>query len=88
MITASGVAPDTPSNVKLVIGPVNARSRKHRAPSAGFIKFCPSPPKIIFTTTMANAPPMIGMKNGTVWDRFRPRSKPVTTQLKSPMVCF
>ena len=41
--SASGVAVVTPSYVKLVICPANEISRKHLAPRAGFMKFCPRP---------------------------------------------
>ena len=38
--------------------------RKHLAPSAGFMKFCPSPPNRHFTTTIANTPPITASHHG------------------------
>ena len=60
--------------------------RKHLAPSAGFIKFCPRPPNSIFTTRMANTPPITPIHQGTLTGRFRARRSPVTTAEKSQMV--
>ena len=62
--------------------------RKHLAPSAGFIKFWPSPPKSIFTTIMANAPPKTACHQGSVCGRFSASRRPVTTALRSPTVLF
>lgn len=63
-------------------------SRKHLAPRAGFIKFWPSPPKSIFTTSMANIPPTAPIHQGTLTGRFSASSRPVTTAERSPMVFF
>ena len=63
-------------------------SRKHLAPRAGFIKFCPSPPKSIFTTKMAKTPPITPIHQGAVEGRFKAKRSPVTTAEKSPTVTF
>ena len=47
--------------VKKEILPVNEITRKHLAANAGFIKFCPIPPKSCLTTKIANTLPKIGM---------------------------
>ena len=60
--------------------------RKHLAPSAGFIKFCPSPPKTCFTIKMANTLPSTHIHHGASAGRFSAKSKPVNAALKSPMV--
>ena len=85
---ARGVAPVTPSYVKLVIVPAKETSRKHLPPSAGFIKFCPRPPNSIFTMTMANTLPSTACQTGRVWGRFSASRSPVTTALKSFTVLF
>ena len=61
-------------------------SRKHLAPSAGFIKFCPMPPKSIFTTRIAKIPPTTQIHQGAIGGRFRDNKSPVTMAEKSPMV--
>ena len=55
---------------------------------AGFMKFCPSPPNRHFTTTIANTPPITASHHGRVAGRFNARSSPVTTALRSSIVCF
>ena len=87
-IVASGVAPDTPSYTKLVILPVKEIRRKHLAPSAGFMKFCPNPPKSCFTTRIANTLPMIPIQIGVVGGRLSASRSPVTAALKSLIVIF
>ena len=47
----------------LTVIDVNEMSKKHLAASAGFMKFCPSPPKSILTTTIANIPPRIPIQS-------------------------
>ena len=47
-------------DTKLVITPVQHKSRNIRAVIAGFAKFLPMPPKSIFTMTIAKNPPTIG----------------------------
>ena len=85
---ASGVAPDTPSYTNVVILPVNEISRKHLAPSAGFIKFCPNPPNSCFTTKIANTLPSTHIHQGAVGGKFSASRRPVTTALKSWIVTF
>ena len=62
--------------------------RKHLAPSAGFMKFCPSPPNRHFTTTIANTPPITASHHGRVAGRFNARSSPVTTALSHRSSAF
>ena len=83
-IAASGVAPEIPSYVKDVILPVKEISRKHLAASAGFIKFCPSPPNSCFTTRIANTLPRTPIQSGAVGGRFSASRSPVTTAPKNP----
>ena len=71
-----------------VISAANAIKRKHLALSAGFMKFCPSPPNRHFTTTIANTPPITASHHGRVAGRFNASSSPVTTALRSSIVCF
>ena len=52
------------------------------------MKFCPNPPNIHFTTTIANTPPSTASHHGSVAGRFNAKSRPVTTALKSLIVCF
>ena len=85
---ARGVALETPSQVKSVILPAKEIRRKHLPARAGFIKFCPRPPKSCLTKRIANTFPMTGSQRGTVEGRFSPRRRPVTAALKSPMVIF
>ena len=89
-ITASGVAVVTPSYVKLVILAANEIIKKHLAPRAGFIKFCPNPPNTCFTTMIAKIPPRIGIQNGAPDGKFNASNSPVNAALKSPTVigCF
>ena len=88
LIRASGVAPEYPSTVKFVMSAANAISKKHLAPSAGFIKFCPSPPNIILTITIANTLPITASHHGRDAGRFNASNSPVTTALKSLTVFF
>ena len=88
LIAASGVAPVYASQSKFVIMDVNEISRKQRAPSAGFMKFCPNPPKSIFTTIIANAPPITPIQSGALGGRFSASKSPVTTAEKSAIVTF
>lgn len=60
----------------------NFRSR------AGFIKFCPRPPKSCFTTIIAKILPSTGIQSGIPAGIFRPIRSPVTTALKSFTVFF
>ena len=55
--------------------------RKHLAPSAGFIKFCPRPPKSCFTIKIPNTLPSAPIHHGAVGGILSPRSSPVTTAL-------
>ena len=84
--TASGVAPEYVSVTKLVIGPVNAIRRKHLAARAGFMKFCPIPPKSCFTTIIANIQPTISYPTFNVEGIFIAIKSPVTAALKSETV--
>ncbi len=86
--TARGVAVVTPSYENDVILPANDMRRKHLAPSAGFMKLNPSPPKSCLTIIMANALPSIAIHTGTSGERFSARRSPVTTALRSLMVTF
>ena len=83
MICARGVAPVTPSYVKEVICPAKDTIKKHLAPSAGFIKFCPRPPNNCFTIMIANTLPMIAIQIGNVDERFNASKSPVTAALPS-----
>ena len=83
---ARGVGPVTPSYTKFVIFPAKQIRRKQRAPRAGFMKFCPSPPKSCFTTMIAKKAPTTPIHHGSVGGRFSARSNPVTTALKSLIV--
>ena len=89
-MAARGVAPDTVSTIfpqapsgtaKSVILPVKEISRKHLAARAGFIKFCPRPPKSCFTTKMAKTPPITTIHQGALGGRFSASRRPVTTAL-------
>ena len=68
--------------------PAKLNAKKHLAPKAGFIKFCPRPPNNCFTIIMANAPPSAAFQYGKVHGRFNARIIPVTTALKSYIVIF
>ena len=85
---ASGVAPVTPSYTKLVIWLVNESRRKHLAPRAGFIKFCPRPPNNCFTIRIANTLPIAPIHHGAVGGIFSPSNSPVTAALQSLIVIF
>ena len=85
---ARGVAVVTPSYVNDVIRAVKQISRKQRAPSAGFMKFCPSPPNSILTTIIAKAAPMTAIHHVASGGRLRARRSPVTTADRSPIVAF
>ena len=54
---------------------------------AGFAKFWPMPPKSCLATAMAKKLPIIATHSGTVAGRFMASNRPVTTALRSPMVC-
>ena len=84
--TARGVADETPSYIKLVICPANEMSRKHLAASAGFIKFCPSPPKSCFTTIIPKRQPRMTSPTGIVDGMLSAMRSPVTTALRSAIV--
>ena len=66
--------------------PPNEMSRKQRAASAGFMKFCPSPPNSIFTIRTANTLPSAAIHSGTVAGRVYAKSTPDTAALQSPTV--
>ena len=87
-MAASGVAPDTASYVKSVIFPAKEIRRKHLAARAGFIKFCPSPPKSCFTNRMAKTEPSTGRYHGADAGRFSASRSPVTSALRSSTVTF
>ena len=53
---------------------------------AGLTKFCPIPPNICLTTTMAATLPKMAMRGLMVEGRFKASRMPVTTQLRSPTV--
>ncbi len=89
--SARGVAPEYASKnpldvTKLVIGPVYAIRRKHLAARAGFMKFCPSPPKSCLTTIIANTHPTISKPTFNVDGIFNAIRRPVTAALKSVTV--
>ena len=93
LMSASGVAPEYTSTpflvtLKLVMSAANAMRRKHLPPSAGFIKFCPSPPNIHLTMMIANTPPSTASHHGSETGRFSAKSSPVTTALRSVIVLF
>ena len=83
---ASGVAVVTASYVNVVIFPVNDINRKHLAPNAGFMKFCPKPPKTCFTTMIAKKLPITGSQNGTSAGRFNASNNPVNAADRSMIV--
>ena len=58
-------------------------SRKARPARAGFIKFCPSPPKKHLVTRMAKTPPRIGAYSGMDGGMTRASRRPVTTAEQS-----
>ena len=62
--------------------------RKHLAPNAGFMKFCPSPPKSCLTTIIANTHPTISKPTFNVDGIFNAIRRPVTAALKSVTVTF
>ena len=72
--------------VQAVIFAGNEFIRMIRAVSAGFTKFCPMPPNICFTTTMAMTPPNAAMMGLMETGRFIASRTPVTTQERSPTV--
>ena len=57
-----------------------------RAVSAGFTKFCPIPPNICLTTTIATTPPNAAISGLIETGRFIASRMPVTTQERSPTV--
>ena len=71
-----------------VMSELYASSKNTRAVAAGLAKFLPKPPKSIFTTMMANTPPMTGIYHGARGGRFSPRISPVTTADKSNVSGF
>ena len=72
--------------VRAVIFAGNEFIRMIRAVSAGFTKFCPMPPNICFTTTMAITPPNAAIIGLMETGRFIASKTPVTTQERSPTV--
>ena len=80
--------PDMSAPIQLVITPLYASSRNTRAVAAGLAKFLPSPPKSIFTMTIANTPPMTGIYHGARGGRFSPKISPVTSAEKSKVNGF
>ena len=89
-ITASGVAPVCPStavsamvrNGKPGVGHVvictgNEMSRNARPANAGLKRLQPSPPKVIFTTPIANKAPITTIHNGMLAGRLNASNKPV-----------
>ena len=83
-----GVAPDTPSTEKSLISDVKEINRKHLAPRAGFMKFCPIPPKNCFTKIIAKTLPNTGIHSGISGGIFMPIKSPVTSALPSVTVTF
>ena len=61
-------------------------SRNTRPVMAGLNTFCPIPPKDILATPMATKAPITIIHHEMPEGRFIPRSMPVTTAERSPMV--
>ncbi len=78
-----------------VLGHINAvpvilvgqeASKNALAANAGFIKFCPIPPKTCFTMMMAKAAPTTASHHGAVTGKLKASRIPVTTALQSLIV--
>ena len=88
-VTASTFEPKMESavpgatHVAMMTGQEN---RNARAASAGFIKFCPMPPKSCLTTMIAKKSPMMSVQYGMVTGHTNASSNPVTTADRSPAV--
>mgnify|MGYP003321456502 CR=1 FL=1 len=68
---------------KSITQAANETNKNTRPPKAGFMKFCPNPPKDIFTTPIANRAPMKTTHQGVVTGRFIASRSPVTTAADS-----
>ena len=66
--------------------PVHEKKTNTRAASAGFIQLVPRPPKLHFTTSIANTAATAGMKSGTPGGIAIPINSPVSTALPSRSV--
>ena len=60
--------------------------RNTRPVMAGLKRFCPRPPKVIFTTPIENTAPIRTTHHGVDTGRFIARRRPVTTAERSAMV--
>ena len=67
-----------------VIAVGKERRRNTRAAIAGLNMFCPSPPKVIFTTPIAKIAPIVSTHQGQDTGTFRARRIAVTTAERSP----
>ena len=79
-------APPTTGEVKFVITEAKETSSTMRAVMAGFAKFCPTPPKNCFTTTIATKAPITQIHSGVFTGRLNASSMPVITAVRSPTV--
>ena len=70
LISARGVAPETPSMVQYVIGTGQLDSITARPTRAGFMKLQPMPPKNCFTTIIAKTHPTAAIQKGMVGGRL------------------
>ena len=70
LISASGVGPETPSIVQVVIGTGQLVSIIARPASAGFTMLQPRPPKRCFTTIIEKRLPKTAIQNGMVGGRL------------------
>jgi len=97
-ISASGVAPATPSigytqnealsfgEYQFVIDTENAKNITIRAVTAGLAKFLPKPPKSCFTSMIATALPNTACQIGIVTGRLNAKRTPVMHAEKSFIV--
>ena len=69
-IIASGVAPETPSSVQVVIGTGQLVSIIARPASAGLTMLQPKPPKNCLTTMIAKRLPKTAIQKGMVGGRL------------------
>ena len=70
LMSASGVGPETPSIVHVVIGTGQLVSIIARAASAGLTMLQPRPPKRCLTTIIAKRLPSTAIQNGMVGGRL------------------
>ena len=80
----TGDAP--PTAAQRVIAPLHERRANTTPPSAGFIQFLPSPPKLCLTTRIPNAAAAAGTYSGAPAGMRSPTSSPVRRALPSASV--